>query len=304
MLRAAVASMAIMVVGCGDSIAHDDPSTPGECQLGATQTCAISTDVQGAQTCEAGYDAGSAWGACTPTTCTGTEAPCLTAAGKSGFAACDGGKITSECGVVQNCHPGQSLPNGTCGQAPCTLSGGIWSAEVSCNTPLVLAFQGESVEFTDAPGNFDVAGRELSVGTRWVSRLTPWLALDRDGNGTIDDGHELFGSMTELADGTRARDGFAALAALDDDGDGRITARDPSFGRLLLWRDDNQNRRSEPDELSPVSDSGLVAIDLGYRVDPRCTDGDCEMERARFVYRDAYGVEREGDVVDVHFATR
>lgn len=65
-----------------------------------------------------------------------------------------------------------------------------------------------------------------------------------------------------------------------------------------------QDRRSEPGELTRASDAGLVAIELGYRVEPRCTDGDCEVERARFVYRDALGVEREGDVIDVHLESR
>ena len=73
-----------------------------------------------------------------------------------------------------------------------------------------------------------------TVDNDWVGAETPWLALDRNGNGLIDDGRELFGSMTELPDGRRAPNGFAALAALDDDGDGRITARDAAFARLLV----------------------------------------------------------------------
>lgn len=54
------------------------------------------------------------------------------------------------------------------------------------------------------------------------------LALDRDGNGRIDSGAELFG------DQAGAKDGFAALAALDDNGDGAIDASDSSFAALKL----------------------------------------------------------------------
>jgi hypothetical protein len=173
----------------------------------------------------------------------------------------------------------------------------------SWGTPLVLAFVGDPVRFTNASGDFDLAGREASVDTDWVSSQTPWLAMDRNDNGSIDDGSELFGSMTDLPDGHRAPNGFVALAALDDDGDGRITARDAAFGRLLVWRDANQDRRSQPSELTPAADAGLVSIDLGYRVEPRCDGDDCEIERARFVFR-AGAEERTGEVIDVHLRER
>jgi hypothetical protein len=171
-------------------------------------------------------------------------------------------------------------------------------------TPIVLAFAGESVEFTRPLGEFDLFGRSASVGTDWVSGATPWLAVDIDGNGAIDDGSELFGSMSVLPDGTRAPNGFVALAAFDDDGDGRITARDAVFEHLLVWRDANQDRKSSPNELTSARAAGLVSIELAFNVVPRCEAGDCEMERARFVYRDARGAEHTGDAVDVHFASR
>jgi hypothetical protein len=173
-----------------------------------------------------------------------------------------------------------------------------------CGTPLVLAFDGERVEFTRAAGAFDVMGLAMSVDTDWVSAATPWLAVDLDGDGAIDDGRELFGSMTQLPDGSRARNGFQALAALDADGDGRVTSSDPAFSRLLVWTDANQDRRSSSGELRSADAAGLVAIDLAYRDVPTCRGGSCEVERARFVFRDASGREREGDVIDVHLARR
>jgi hypothetical protein len=173
----------------------------------------------------------------------------------------------------------------------------------SSGTPLVLAFDAEPVLFTRAGGEFDLMGREATVRTDWVGAATPWLAMDRDGNGSIDDGRELFGSMTLLPDGRRATNGFLALAALDDDGDGRITAHDASFARLLVWRDANQDRRSQPDELTSAEAAGLVSIELGYRIATRCDGDDCEVERARFVFREG-GQERTGDVIDVHLRGR
>ena len=80
--------------------------------------------------------------------------------------------------------------------------------------------------------------------------------------------------------------------------------RDPAFARVVVWRDADQDRRSTPGELQSASAAGLVAIDLAYRDVPRCSGGSCEVERARFVFRDARGQEREGDVIDVHLARR
>jgi hypothetical protein len=168
----------------------------------------------------------------------------------------------------------------------------------------VVSFGDDHVSFTRAPGSFDVFGAGASVESSWVSAQTPWLALDIDGNGSIDDGRELFGSMTELRDGRRASNGFIALASLDEDGDGWITAADSAFARLLLWRDRDQDRRSSSNELVTVRDAGIVAIALDYRTAARCEDGDCELERARFRFVDDHGVERGGEVIDVHFSAR
>jgi hypothetical protein len=172
------------------------------------------------------------------------------------------------------------------------------------STPLVLAFHGERVSFTRAAGSFDLFGRSASVETDWVSSETPWLALDRNGNGRIDDGGELFGSMTELPDGTTASNGFVALAPLDDDHDGWITERDEAFARLVVWRDRNQDRISTVDELVSAREAGLVAIALEYRNAPRCIEAACEIERGGFVFRDERNVEQRGDVVDVHLWSR
>jgi hypothetical protein len=273
------------------------------------------TDLQGAELSPNAADAGhathlDAGHSSHPTgPCNGSWQTCVTSEGEDGIATCNGGRTTSACGLLDAlnpCHPGDLQG---CGPqdppAACTLdaNGGTWHFAACDATPLVLAFESEAVRFTRAVGDFDLMGWEASVGTDWVGSETPWLALDRDGNRSIDDGRELFGSMTPLSDGQRAPNGFAALAALDDDGDGRITPRDASFGRLLVWRDTNQDRRSEPGELTRAEDAGLVSIELAYRVVPRCTGDNCEIERAHFVFREG-GSERVGDVVDVHLAKR
>jgi len=169
-----------------------------------------------------------------------------------------------------------------------------------CNTPLVIAFDDQPVVFTSAAFSFSPGAPQA---TGWPTATTPWIALDRDGDGAITSGRELFGDASLLPDGTTAPDGFAALAALDANGDGVIDRADPAFGRLRLWADRDGDGASRPDELRSLADV-VVAIPLAHRRDPRCAaSGDCEGERGSVVFR-AGGVERTGAVVDVYLRGR
>jgi hypothetical protein len=95
--------------------------------------------------------------------------------------------------------------------------------------------------------------------------------------------------------------GFLALRELDTDGDGRITPADQAWASLLVWTDRNGDRVSSRDELASLYSTGVTAIDLGYTRETRCdARGNCEGERAGFRFRDATGVERAGNVIDVY----
>ncbi len=193
----------------------------------------------------------------------------------------------SECepGELRSCVPSprgagrQYGPFMHCVRAP--DGGGRW-ATAECNTPLVVAWGDGPVAFTRPPGSFPIG---VSERTEWVSARTPWLALDRDGSGCIETSAELFA-------------GFSELAALDDDGDGRIDARDAAFASLVLWSDRDQDRRCTPDELEPLADHGIAALDLAYVVPPHGGLGSFEGERAPV---SGGGVTR-GRLVDVYLA--
>ncbi|MBI5511590.1 MAG: hypothetical protein HY903_22770 [Deltaproteobacteria bacterium] len=178
-----------------------------------------------------------------------------------------------------------------------------------CTTPLVLAFDpDQAVVYTPDDGvtafNLAAAGKTPMVRTDWPTAATPWLVLDRDGDGVITSGEELFGSATPTAVGPAAN-GFAALAELDLDRDGRVDRRDPGFDRLLAWADLDGDRISTADELWPVSSLGIVGFEVAYEVEPRCDDrGNCALERGRFYWRDQAGTLRIGAVIDVHLAVR
>jgi hypothetical protein len=169
-----------------------------------------------------------------------------------------------------------------------------------CSSPLVLLFEGEEVLFASGAGEtFDLEGRGERLP--FDHPAAPWLAFDRNGNGVIDDGSELFGQGWRLSNGERARNGFEALRELDADGDEWITPADPDFERLLIWNDENLSWTSEPGELRAASAWGLRSVDLAYRREPVCDDrANCAVERASFRFQDSVGRIRSGGVVDVY----
>ncbi|EPJ49289.1 MAG: hypothetical protein OFPII_01710 [Osedax symbiont Rs1] len=132
--------------------------------------------------------------------------------------------------------------------------------------PLVLDLDGDGIETTAADGsvNFDHDGDGVKNGTGWISGDDGMLVLDRNGNGTIDNGGELFGDNTIKADGSKALNGFDALAELDTNNDGKVDAADTQFSELRIWQDFNQDGISQSNELSTLADLGIQSIGTGY----------------------------------------
>jgi len=235
---------------------------------------------------------------------------CELAPGKAGVDYCievEGEQVWTGCvEEFGSCVPGENNDMGCIGSY-CAWDGEKlysfnWQTDPECATPLVLSFDAAPIRFeasASAPA-FDFAATTACT-TDWPS--VPWLALDRDHNGMIDSGRELFGSGTRLASGGRAAHGFEALAELDADGDGRITPADPRFAELVLWSDGDDDRAGDLAELVPAGDRGLVAIHLDFQRRNECDErGNCGLERAAFEYRDASGQPRVGEIVDVYLA--
>jgi hypothetical protein len=137
------------------------------------------------------------------------------------------------------------------------------------NSPLILDLGTDNYRLTSlaAGVRFDLRNEGYAAQTAWTRTDTEiaFLALDRNGNGRIDDGSELFGTATPLRSGVRARNGFAALAELDDNADARIDAGDRVWSTLLLWTDRNHDGDSSPAELRPVAGSVVTALQTEYR---------------------------------------
>ncbi len=277
--------LALLPIACSGNAesSGEHQSALDECEAETTAACTLDARA-GERTCVPGEN-GFVWSECRATSTDDECAP----------------------GEIMHCFADDAWRREQYGDltAECQLVNGHYAFyRHACDTPLVLSFDDQPVEFTLAAGQFDLSGRDMSIATDWVSAKTPWLALDLDRNGAVDDGRELFGSMTVLPNGQRATNGFEALAAYDADGDGWLTRRDPRFVELLVWRDLDQDRRSSAAELSFAAEAGLVAIELRNRVVPRCGASGCEVERARFTFRDADARLRQGSVIDVHLIER
>lgn len=136
-------------------------------------------------------------------------------------------------------------------------------------SPIIVDFAGDGFDLTgfDAPVNFDIDADghlETTGWTRGGQRMDDgFLALDRNDNGEIDDGSELFGDSTPM-NGARAPHGFEALYVLDQGGNanGWIDSGDPVFRNLVLWFDLDHNGESEPRELRPLAALGVLAIEV------------------------------------------
>jgi Ca2+-binding RTX toxin-like protein len=108
----------------------------------------------------------------------------------------------------------------------------------------------------------DLDGDGITHASGWVKSDDGLLVLDRNGNGRIDNGSELFGADTVLSNGHTAASGFDALRDLDSNGDGLFSAADARFTDVRVWRDLNQDGQSQANELFTLSTLGIASITL------------------------------------------
>jgi len=136
-------------------------------------------------------------------------------------------------------------------------------------TPIILDLDRNQFHLSGGPVLFDINADGDLDSITWVSpgQLDAFLYLDRNANGIVDDGSELFGIATPKSDGAYPSNGYDALGDYDkpENGgvrDGVINSEDSIYPELRVWIDNNADAVFETEESFSLSEVGVVAIDL------------------------------------------
>ena len=121
--------------------------------------------------------------------------------------------------------------------------------------PLVISLDGTMPSLSSKSFSFDIDSDGESEQVSRMSSGSGFLALDKNLNGTIDNGSELFG--------TQSGDGFTDLSRYDDDNNGWIDENDAIFDKLRIWQ-----KTDTEDKLISLGEVGIGAIFLGNTITP------------------------------------
>lgn len=157
--------------------------------------------------------------------------------------------------------------------------------------PLVLDLGGEGIDLTEAGKGaiFDVTADGKLDSTAWVKGNTALLTYDRNGNGVVDNGSELFGDQNGAAHG------FAELAKYDSNNDRIINILDPVFKALKLYRDLDGDGKMSQNEFSTLSQNGIKALNLNFSRDNTDIKGNSLIMNGSFEREDG----SKGQLADV-----
>ncbi|MDL2259129.1 hypothetical protein LJC42_08315, partial [Eubacteriales bacterium OttesenSCG-928-K08] len=138
----------------------------------------------------------------------------------------------------------------------------------SVTSPIVLDLNGNGYDLLSLANGtyFDLDNEGGTEKTGWVQGTDGLLVLDRNEDRIINNGGELFGDNTILANGQKAISGFQALAELDSNQDGVIDENDDAYFLLKVWQDHDSNGQSGAGELKTLAELGIVAIHVNPEI--------------------------------------
>ena len=178
-------------------------------------------------------------------------------------------------------------------------------------SPIIVDTTGEGFRLTSAANGvpFDIRGNGHPIQIAWtaIGSGNAFLVLDRNHNGTIDNGTELFGNFTAQPRSPQPN-GFLALAEFDKpenggNGDGVIDERDAIYFQLRLWIDENHDGVSQPEELHTLAAMGVKSLSLDYHESGR-TDEFGNRFRFRSRITDLKGADTGRSAYDVFLVVK
>lgn len=158
-----------------------------------------------------------------------------------------------------------------------------------CGSPVVIGQNGRYAFTSVADGvRFDVNEDGVREQTAWTAPGSGvgFLVVDRDNDGLITSGRELFGNKTA----PRVPNGFEMLGTMDLDGNDVLDHQDSTWARLALWVDADHDGITDEGELMPISETDIEGISTVYhRTDRKDKDGNLYRYRS-VAWRDGHAV--------------
>jgi hypothetical protein len=146
---------------------------------------------------------------------------------------------------------------------------------LTLGSPIVLDLTGDGITTQGSEGGvqFDLYDVGRPVTTGWIAGGDGLLVMDRNHDGKINGGGELFGTETPLSNGGKPTNGYIALAEMDSNADGIISGADTAFADLMVWVDGNLDGTSQAQELHSLSTLGIQELSLAARVNDTVDHG-------------------------------
>lgn len=223
-----------------------------------------------------------------------------------------------ECISNDDCCYGDVCHDGACGPPelvcpPCPPDTICYEGLCSYATPILIDVDGDGFNMTNKAGgvefDFDGDGERQRLPWTAVDSDDAWLVMDRNHNGLIDSGREMFGNVSpqpKVPD--KEKNGFISLAEFDKtklggNEDGVISNRDYFFRSLRLWTDANHNGFSEATELHSLEQARIDVVELEYKLSSR-SDRNGNLFRYRAKVKNASGAQLGRWAWDVIFNGR
>ena len=147
--------------------------------------------------------------------------------------------------------------------------------------PILLDLDGDGIRTTSVENGvyFDHEGDGFAENSAWVDKNDGILIIDKNNNGKLDNGNEIFGDNYIKSNGKKASSGFDALRDLDSNNDGIISAEDSEFNNIKILKGDGT--------LLTLEEAGIISINLNSTAKNTVDEnGNTLISQGTFVYAD------------------